>query len=254
MSAVNTGLADLALAKTASAGPVTAGGSGTSNDVTYTISVNTQGPADAFGVRVTDTIPANTNVSAVTIPGDWNCVGLVVGAAGGTTFTCSPTASPWPNGQAAAIVYTVEVAANVPQGTLLTNQANIGTFGPGATPDPSTGNNTQGPTQTLVNTIADVSIRKDDSVSAVAGGAPVSYKITVTNNGPSDAQNIEVSDSLPAGLLFEGITAPAGWNCTTPAVGQGGTITCTPPVSGDRTSVEMFPFGRLPLNLSAARS
>ena len=39
--------------------------------------------------------------------------------------------------------------------------------------------------------------------------------------------------SFPLGpsLRFLGLTAPVGWTCSTPAVGAGGTITCTRPQS-----------------------
>ncbi|MBO2450763.1 DUF11 domain-containing protein [Actinomadura barringtoniae] len=36
----------------------------------------------------------------------------------------------------------------------------------------------------------------------VPPGATVTYTLTVTNNGPSDAQNVSVTDTLPAQLLF----------------------------------------------------
>ncbi|MBK8312927.1 MAG: DUF11 domain-containing protein [Acidobacteria bacterium] len=137
------------------------------------------------------------------------------------------------NAAMATISYVVSVGAGVPQGTLITNTANVGTFGPGATPDPSTGNNTQGPTQTLVTAVADVEMVKSDSTppTVVAGSATVAtYTVTVRNYGPSDAQSVEWVDALPAGLLFESISVVPGWNCVTPAVGQGGTVRCTTPV------------------------
>jgi uncharacterized repeat protein (TIGR01451 family) len=38
---------------------------------------------------------------------------------------------------------------------------------------------------------------------------------------------VEVTDVLPVELLFVSITEPSGFDCTTPAVGANGTITCT---------------------------
>jgi uncharacterized repeat protein (TIGR01451 family) len=35
-----------------------------------------------------------------------------------------------------------------------------------------------------------------------------------------------MTDILPAALRFSSIAAPAGWSCTTPAVGTNGTVTC----------------------------
>src|SRR5207302_3871965 len=46
----------------------------------------------------------------------------------------------------------------------------------------------------------------------------VTYTLTVTNNGPSDAQNVNVTDSLPAGETF--VSASEG-------TGSGGTFTDT---------------------------
>ena len=119
-------------------------------------------------------------------------------------------------GSSATITYVVRVGPGVPQGTLVTNTANIGTFGPGATPDSNAANNTQGPTQTVVNASADVAIQKGDSAAAVAGGAAVSYSITVANNGPSDAQNLlkVAATARPPG-------APGSGPLPTPSAGGG---------------------------------
>ncbi|NOT61366.1 MAG: DUF11 domain-containing protein, partial [Acidobacteria bacterium] len=211
--------ADLELTKTASPGPVIAG----SGTITYTITVRNNGPSDATGVRITDQIPANTTLNPVTTPqSGFNC------SVASGTLTCTPIVSPWPNGTTATITYTVSVGAGVPQGTLVTNAAHIGTYGTGATPDPNSANNTQGATQTLVNAQADVAITKTAPAGPIAPGQNVSYVLTVTNTpGPSDAQNIVVTDALPTGTTFVSVTAPAAYTCTTPTVGTNGTVTCT---------------------------
>ncbi len=43
------------------------------------------------------------------------------------------------------------------------------------------------------------------------------------------ATDAVVSDVLPAGTTFESAAAPAGWTCTTPAVGGTGTVSCSNP-------------------------
>ena len=60
-------------------------------------------------------------------------------------------------------------------------------------------------------------------------GGPATYTITPRNNGPDASTNATVTDTLPAGMTFASLTAPAGWSCTTPAVGAGGTVSCTKP-------------------------
>jgi uncharacterized protein len=55
----------------------------------------------------------------------------------------------------------------------------------------------------------------------------VAYTIVVTNHGPDTATSVTMTDTLPSTLLFQSISAPAGYVCTTPAVGTTGTISCT---------------------------
>jgi len=75
---------------------------------------------------------------------------------------------------------------------------------------------------------ADMAVAKVGPPSAVAGSV-ISYTITVMNNGPNAAVNASVTDTLPAGTTFVSLVAPGGWNCVTPSVGAGGTVTCTLP-------------------------
>lgn len=63
----------------------------------------------------------------------------------------------------------------------------------------------------------------------VKSGANASYLITVTNRGPDDAQNVELTDVVPANMTFVSDTQTGGpaFNCTDPTVGSTGTISCT---------------------------
>jgi uncharacterized repeat protein (TIGR01451 family) len=82
---------------------------------------------------------------------------------------------------------------------------------------------------------ADLVISKSGTESASAGDT-IAYSIFVFNNGPDNASNVTVSDPLPAGTTFVSIDASEGaFTCNTPAVGSGGTVTCsatTMPVEG----------------------
>jgi uncharacterized repeat protein (TIGR01451 family) len=82
-------------------------------------------------------------------------------------------------------------------------------------------------TITVPATLADISITKTDSPDPVAPGGDLTYTITVNNAGPDPAAPIAMTDTLPAEVTFQSLAFPAPWNCTTPAVGSGGTITCT---------------------------
>jgi len=74
---------------------------------------------------------------------------------------------------------------------------------------------------------ADLLISKSGTESVNAGETIV-YSIYVFNGGPSDAQNVTVTDALPTGTTFVSLTAStAVFTCSTPAVGAGGTVSCT---------------------------
>jgi uncharacterized repeat protein (TIGR01451 family) len=73
---------------------------------------------------------------------------------------------------------------------------------------------------------ADLAITKTDSPDPVAAGANLTYTINVSNNGPSSATSAQWQDTLPAGTRLQSFTGVAGWGCSTPAIGSGGSITC----------------------------
>ncbi|MEM7051125.1 MAG: IPTL-CTERM sorting domain-containing protein [Acidobacteriota bacterium] len=50
--------------------------------------------------------------------------------------------------------------------------------------------------------MADLSIAKTDSPDPVVAGNSLTYSLEVTNNGPDDAFNVVVSDTLPAGVTL----------------------------------------------------
>jgi uncharacterized repeat protein (TIGR01451 family) len=69
---------------------------------------------------------------------------------------------------------------------------------------------------------ADLAIAKTDSPNPVTVGNPLTYTITVTNNGPSEATGVTVLDPLPNGVTFGSATASQG-SCTQ----SSGTVTCS---------------------------
>ncbi|MGA7616386.1 MAG: DUF11 domain-containing protein [Thermoanaerobaculia bacterium] len=64
-------------------------------------------------------------------------------------------------------------------------------------------------------------------VGPAIAGTNLNYAINVNNEGPDDAQNVVLDTSTPTNTTFVSLAAPAGWSCTTPAVGGTGTIQCT---------------------------
>ncbi len=73
---------------------------------------------------------------------------------------------------------------------------------------------------------ADVTLTKTASSGSPLSGSALTYALGVANQGPDEAVDVTVTDALPPGLAFEAVSA-AGWDCTTPAVGETGAVTCT---------------------------
>ena len=167
--------ADVSITKTGTAS-VVAG-----NNVSYTLTVSNAGPSDAASVNVTDATPAG--LTFVSNSGD--CT---------TAFPCSLGAVP--SGATRTITAVFKVNSNYSGASPFTNTASVST----TTSDPSAGNNSAS-AQTTVSTSADLSITKNGTASAVPG-SNVTYTITVTNSGPSDAATVSVADATPAGLTF----------------------------------------------------
>jgi uncharacterized repeat protein (TIGR01451 family) len=122
-----------------------------------------------------------------------------------------------------AIVLTVTVDPDLPPGTI-TNQVEISS-------DEDEANNTdnQHTLDTPVTVAADLSVAQSASAPVVAG-ANVTYTIAYANDGPSDAQNVVITDVLPSGTtLVDASPATSGgptltWTLGTLGAGSGGTI------------------------------
>lgn len=73
---------------------------------------------------------------------------------------------------------------------------------------------------------SDLALSVTDTPDPVAAGAQLAYAVTLANSG-SPATAVNWTNTLPNGVRFVSLTSPAGWSCTTPAVGATGTVTCS---------------------------
>ncbi len=205
-------ISDLAISVTDAPDPVTAG-----NNLTYTITATNNGPEVAPMSSWSDTLPTGTSfVSLPAVPG-WSCTTPAVGSNG--TITCDN-----PNFSASSDVFTLTVAvdASVASGSVLSNTATIVS----SNSDGAPGDNSATAT-TTVAAVADLVISNSGSPSTVVNGQPITYTITLDNNGPSAAASVSMTNAIPTDTTFTSLTAPGGWSCTTPAAGSTGTVNCT---------------------------
>ncbi|WP_055490075.1 DUF11 domain-containing protein [Streptomyces sp. TP-A0356] len=199
--------ADLQVSK---AGPTSAR---VGDQVTYTITVTNNGPDASTGWTVTDTLPPGLLNPKTTTPG---CT--IVGG----VLTC--TGGPLANGASTTITLTGTVGQGLGsiQNTVVLR---------GKEADPNPGNNSSTSTIAVSQRRADLQLTKSGPSSADAGD-PVTYTITVKNNGPDDSTGWTVTDQLPARLLSPTTTTPG---CTI----AGGVLTCTggPLANGASTTI-----------------
>jgi uncharacterized repeat protein (TIGR01451 family) len=192
--------ADLTLVKSVSSDVVAPG-----QHLTYTLLVSNQGPSVATDIVVTDPLPAAlTFVSSAE-----GCT------AAGQLVTCPtiPTLAP---GESVTFTLVAQLDPSYSgDGTDLDNRATVQS----PTPDPVPNNTTPPVRPNLGVATADLTSTKVAIGNAISPGIVFTYRITVTNAGPSSAADVVVTDALPAPLTF--VSSPSG--CT--AAGQ--VVACT---------------------------
>jgi uncharacterized repeat protein (TIGR01451 family) len=190
---------DIAVSKTESIDPVVAG-SGTGN-LTYVVTATNNGPADATGVTVSEalTLPAGVTVESVTPSGTtsftdptWTIGDLASGAS--ETLTVVLTAD-------ASTAAGVDVISNTATVT------SVNETDENATSDSAT-------ESTSVVRQVDIAVSKTESIDPVVAGSGtgnLTYVVTATNNGPSNASGVALSETLtlPAGVTVDSVT-PSG--------------------------------------------
>jgi uncharacterized repeat protein (TIGR01451 family) len=181
--------ADLQIAKSDSPDPVVAG-----TELSYTLTITNNGPADATGVTVTDILPPEVSFSTAT-----SSQGSVNENSGAVTANIGNLA----DGASATI--DISVIVNSATTTTISNSASVSGNEIDLVPD---NDNTSEPTD--VRPEIDLVITKSDNPDPVIAGHDLTYTLTVTNNGPSHATRVVVTDSLPTGVAFDSAAASQG--------------------------------------------
>jgi uncharacterized repeat protein (TIGR01451 family) len=196
--------ADLAIAKTGPANAIPG------TNVAYILVVTNNGPSDAAAVVVTDPAPANLTF----VSNSGACT---------TAFPCSLGAVP--AGGTRTITATFAIPANYTAPSPIVNTATVSS----ATPDPNPANDSSSAPTSVA---ADLAVVK--TIPGAAGGGLATYTIVVTNNGPSVATNVVLTDPLPAPLAFQGLTTTQGTcapsstvSCALGTLAAGATATVT---------------------------
>lgn len=179
---------------------------GTSGTYTVTVSNISLNMLTSGLVTVSDTLPIGLTPTAASGTG-WSC------SISAQTLTCTRSDALAAGGSYPAISITVSVAQSAPN--QVTNTATVSGGG-----EVNTNNDSASDVTNIVSS-ADVAITKAGSPNPVMQGQTLTYTLTVTNNGPSDATGVSVSDTLPTQVSFVSAT-PSQGTCSQAS----GTVTC----------------------------
>ncbi len=164
--------------------------------VSYTVRVTNNGPNTVTSVNVVDTVPpallgvAYAPASGIYTPGTGDWTGLSLGT-----------------GQSVDMIVSGNIASSATGS--LTNTVKVSP--PLGLTDPTPGNDQAQDTDVLTPQ-ADVSIGISDAPDPVSVGVPLSYTLSIFNNGPSNATSVVVTDALPPGVTFQSASPPCVFN------------------------------------------
>ena len=197
-------------------GTVTGPDANSKYQVTYQVTVANSGTTAGTYGPITDTpqFSPNLGIDAISWTGPASTQGStnVIGTAGtaiaaGATHTYDVTVT---------FHYTDTAAATACNGTAGNGLYNSATLPSGQEQGPLTDNNAC--VEPPGGPWAGLSIKKVVNLSQAAPGDTVTYTLTVKNTGPGAAENVVVTDNLPAGTEFVSATSP----CT-----NGPTVSCS---------------------------
>lgn len=196
--------------------------------ITYTVTATNNGPSDAIDVVVTDTPPAELTITSITPTPN---AGVACDPVPPSSQPVSCTFPAVPVGADAIVTVTGTVSDRAVGA--IRNSASVTS----STPDPTPANDAVD-LDTPVTPLADVSVVKSVVTPNVVAGLPLRYQLDVTNDGPASAENVQLVDTLPAGVTFVAVSSPIG-TCSTdgPPVT---TVTCDLGDIGDQAALTIL--------------
>ena len=222
---VGQGFADLSLIKNVDNAAPDVGDS-----VLFTITVTNDGPDNATNVGISDSVPTGyTNITAISDDGQlngsnitWSIAAIAVNTSASVSFMADVLA---PTGTANEYLNTAQISAS--------DQLDSD-----STPNNDDGDQSEDDEDSAVVVpggvagTADLSLIKDVSTTSPSSGDIVTFTIAVSNDGPADATNVEIADTLPVGYTNIQNISNAG-------VANGNVITWSIPALAVNNSVSL---------------
>jgi gliding motility-associated-like protein/uncharacterized repeat protein (TIGR01451 family) len=172
--------------------------------IRYTLVVGNKGPANATDITITDIVPsAIENVTYTAIAEGAATVNTTSGTGNNIAITGNIN-----SGINNRIIVTIEGTVNAAATGVLNNTATATPNASQVDPSPATA-----ATSTTISNAVNFTINKAAPTTGIAGGAIV-YTITASNFGPSNANNITITDVVPTAITNITYTAVATGTAT----------------------------------------
>ncbi|AKS42488.1 beta-propeller fold lactonase family protein [Wenzhouxiangella marina] len=202
--------ADLRVTKTAGSATAYSG-----QPISYTYTITNHGPQPATNIQLSDVFDRANVLGSISITAgapNWSCAANPTPPASSSQLDCSynSSLSLAPDNGTTSLVLTVEITApTVETAITLGNQATVSS----AESLPTPANNVSGAVQVTVEPSADLSVTpRTAPVAAQDADSVFVYNVAIANAGPSTAQAVTLSDSVPAGSLLQSVSG-SGWTC-----------------------------------------
>ena len=194
---------------------------------TYTILARNDGPFDATTVRVVDDIPDGIRIVSA-VSSDVTDTVTIPASAQDTTAANSDNITIDVGNLAVGVgaqttITIIGVVLAATQGTF-TNVATISATDTAVNIETVTNNNSSSIAATAPRTV-DLTVAKSGPTTAISGNT-ITYTLTATNNGPSDAIGVQVVDNIPDGIRI--ISATVNGNTVTIPASASDTIAANP--------------------------
>ncbi len=202
------GAADLGIKLVDSPNPVSPSGL-----LTYTITLTNNGPAAAVNVSMSMPLPSETTFTSATSPAGWTTITPFVGGTG-TVICAKASMADQEEAEFVIVVFLNDMASGSVQASASCESA---------TSDTNPGNDSDSE-QTKIDSATDLVVSMDASPNSVEPYDMLTYDISITNDGPRTAFNVEGVMLTPPNTRFISLTSPPGWTVSTPAVVGSGAL------------------------------